>query len=239
MTDWWLDELTTAGAEHLDQGYVDGYDAKSQVDPSEDIEILTSLGLGPGSTIIDLGAGTGVFAFAAARTGASVIATDVSPVMVDSLRRRVEGQDLANLTVVEAGFLSYRHTGDPVDFVYTRNALHQLPDFWKVLALRQIARILRPGGTLRLRDLVFDIAPDQVEEAIAAWMSRAVEDPAQGYTATEFAEHVRSEFSTFTWLLEPMLERAGFEIVEQEVRASVYGAYTCRFIKSSPTADLS
>ncbi len=102
-----------------------------------------------------------------------------------------------------------------------------MTDFWKVIALRQIARILRPGGTLRLRDLVFDTAPDQVEDTVDAWMRRAVEDPLRGYTAEEFAEHVRSEFSTFAWLLEPMLERAGFEIVEREIRASVYAAYTC------------
>jgi hypothetical protein len=28
----------------------------------------------------------------------------------------------------------------------------------------------------------------------------------------EFEEHVRDEHSTFSWLLEPMLHRAGFEI---------------------------
>lgn len=228
VTDWWLDELTTVGPEHLDQAYVDGYDAKSQVDPSEDIELLTTLGLGSGATIIDLGAGTGVFSVAAARTGASVIACDVSPVMAGRLRRRAEEERLDNLTVVETGFLSYRHTGEPVEFVYSRNALHQLPDFWKVVALRRISDLLVPGGTLRLRDLVFDIGPREVEETLDAWLSRAVDDPATGYTAEEFAEHIRSEFSTYTWLLNPMLERSGFEIIEHEVRGSVYAAYTCR-----------
>lgn len=228
MTDWWLDELVTAGAEHLDAAYVDGYDAKSQVDPSEDIEILTSLGLDATSTVIDLGAGTGAFALAASRTGAMVIAVDVSPMMVAALRRRADEEDLGNLAVVEAGFLSYRHSGAPVDFVYTRNALHQLPDFWKVIALREVRRLLRPGGVLRLRDLIFDMAPEHIEETIEGWMAHAVTDPARGYTAEEFAEHVRAEHSTFTWLFESMLGRTGFEIVDQEVRGSVYAAYTCR-----------
>jgi hypothetical protein len=38
---------------------------------------------------------------------------------------------------------------------------------------------------------------------------------------------VREEFSTFTWLLEPMLERAGFEIASAEYAAGVYANYLC------------
>jgi ubiquinone/menaquinone biosynthesis C-methylase UbiE len=237
MTDWWLDELVTAGPEHLDSGYVDGYDAKSQVDPDEDIELLTALGLSGTSTVLDVGAGTGVFAIAAARTGASVIAVDISPAMTAALRRRADQQGLSNLTVVDAGFLSYDHVGDQVDFVYTRNALHQLPDFWKVVALRNIARILRPGGILRLRDLVFDTTPERIEQTIEAWIGRAVEDPSRGYTAAEFAEHVRSEHSTFTWLLESMLRRTGFKLLDQDVRVSVYAAYTCQHTTPAEPTD--
>lgn len=66
MTDWWLDEHAHAGAEHLDPKYVAEYDAKAQFDPGEDMAVLRSLGVGAGSRVIDLAAGTGVFAFAAA-----------------------------------------------------------------------------------------------------------------------------------------------------------------------------
>lgn len=220
--------MTTAGAEHLDEVYVAGYDAKAQFDPSEDLELLQGLGLDETSTVVDLGSGTGVFALAAAQLGAAVIAVDVSPAMVTALREKASEHGLSNLKVVEAGFLSYRHEGDPADFVFSRNALHQLPDFWKVVALRQIERILRPEGLLRLRDLVFELEPDQIEDTIEAWMGFAVDDPARGYTAPEFAEHVKSEFSTFAWLLEPMLNRVGFEVVDKDVRGAIYAAYTCR-----------
>lgn len=228
MASWWLDELRTVGAEHLDGGYVAAYDAKAQVDPAEDIDLLRRHGLNSTSTIVDLGAGTGSFTVAAAPIARSVIAVDPSPAMVARLRQRLAEERLHNVTTIEAGFLSYDHAGEPLDFAFTRNALHQLPDLWKVVALRRVAALLRPGGVLRLRDLVIDAAPDQVEATIEAWMARAVEDPARGYTAQEFAEHLRSEFSTFTWLLEPMLEHTGFEIVEREVKASIYAAYTCR-----------
>jgi RNA polymerase primary sigma factor len=45
----------------------------------------------------------------------------------------------------------------------------------------------------------------------------------------ELEAHLREEHSTFTWLLEPMLERAGFEIVGASFSASrVFAAYTAR-----------
>jgi hypothetical protein len=41
-------------------------------------------------------------------------------------------------------------------------------------------------------------------------------------------EHLdRTEFSTFCWLLEPMLAAAGFEIVTADFEGRLYGAYTC------------
>ena len=224
--DWWLDEQVHAGAEHLDPAYVSGYDAKSQVDPGPDIDALVSLGLERGSTVVDLGAGTGVFTLAAAATGATVIAVDVAAPMVDALRERTA--ELPNVSVVQAGFLSYVHDGPPVDIVHSRNALHQIPDFWKVVALQRIHDLLKPGGILRLRDLVFDLEPDAIADGIEAWKAGAVDDPARGYTAPEFAEHVRAEHSTFTWLLEPALERVGFEILDRQVGRNVYAAYTCR-----------
>lgn len=228
MSDWWLDERAHAGSEHLDPAYVAGYEAKAGYDPTDDIAVLRANGMGPTSTIVDLGAGTGRFAIAAAAHCAQVIAVDVSPAMVEVLRQRVDAAGLSNVTVVEAGFLSYQHVDAPVDVVFTRNALHQIPDFWKGVALDRVASLLRPGGIMRLRDLVFDFEPAEVDEWIAAWLAGATDDSAKGWTADELAEHVRLEYSTYSWLFEPMLERTGFDILEREYVRGAYGAFTCR-----------
>ena len=45
------------------------------------------------------------------------------------------------------------------DIVYSRYALHHLPDFWKVMALRRVRAMLRPGGIFRLWDVVYPSAP--------------------------------------------------------------------------------
>jgi ubiquinone/menaquinone biosynthesis C-methylase UbiE len=228
MRRWWLDEQDHAGTEHLDSEYVAGYDRKAGFDPTEDVEELRRHGLGPDSLVVDLGAGTGTFAVSVAPSCRRVVAVDVSAAMTAALRTRIERLGLGNVTVVDAGFLSYVHEGEPADIVFTRNALHQIPDFWKGIALDRIASFLRPHGVLRLRDIVFDFAPPEAEERIEAWMSGAVSDPAAGWTAQELAEHVRSEFSTYSWLLDSMLDRAGFDILERSFRRSAYGAYTCR-----------
>lgn len=226
---WWLDERRWAGSEHLDPGYIAGYDRKAAYDPAEDVRLLIELGLNEASVVVDLGAGTGALALAVAPLCRRVIAVDVSPAMLEGLRRRREAAGVANLEVVQAGFLSYRHQGAPADVVYTRNALHHLPDFWKGLALRRVYDLLRPGGILRLHDLVYAFAPDEAEATIEAWLARAATRPEAGFTRAELETHLRQEFSTFSWLLEPLLERAGFSIIAADYRPSrTYAAYTCR-----------
>jgi ubiquinone/menaquinone biosynthesis C-methylase UbiE len=225
---WMLDELAHAGPEHLDQAFVAGFDRKQGYpDFSADVDALRGAGLGPSGTVVDMGAGTGRFALAAAPYAARVVAVDVSPAMLGVVRSRAAEAGLGNIECVQAGFLSYQHAGPDADAVYTRNALHQLPDFWKALALDRIARMLRPGGILRLHDLIFDCQPAETGAVVGRWLRGATRSPADGYTSEDYAEHLRTEFSTFRWLLEPMLDAAGFDIVTTEFDRSVYGAYTC------------
>jgi ubiquinone/menaquinone biosynthesis C-methylase UbiE len=226
---WMLDELAHAGPEHLDPDFVAGYERKQGYpDPAEDLAVLAAHGLDVTSTVVDLGAGTGRFALAAARRFGHVTAVDVSEAMLGFLGQRAAAAGVANLECVQAGFLSYQHAGPPADAVYTRNALHQLPDFWKAVALDRIGSILRPGGVLRLRDLVYDFQPSEAEAVFQRWLDNAADDPALGYTAADYAEHIRTEYSTFRWLLEPMLAAAGLQILSADFSGSVYGAYTCR-----------
>lgn len=226
---WYPDELTNAGEEHLDPEYVAMYDRKSATDPSEDIAILQAHGLGSESVVVDLGGGTGTFAEAIAPLCASVVVVDVSPAMLAALQDRIEQHKLANIEVVQAGLLSYEHQGQPVDFVYSRNTLHHLPDFWKAVALTRMAAMLKPGGVLRLHDLVYAFDPADAPHVFEAWLSRAQVRPEDGWTRAELETHIREEYSTFSWLLEPMLERAGFEILTANERDSkTYGAYTCQ-----------
>jgi SAM-dependent methyltransferase len=234
---WMIDELAHAGSEHLDAGFIAGFDRKQGYPDAEtDIAALEAHGLGHTSAVVDLGAGTGQFAIPAARRFGRVTAVDVSPAMLAALAAKASAETTADqeaggetspaLEYVRGGFLSYI-PARPADGVYTRHALHQLPDFWKAIALCRIADMLRPGGILRLRDLVYDFGPGEAGAVFGGWLEGAAEDPAAGYTAADYAEHIRTEHSTFRWLLEPMLAAAGFDIAEVSYDRRLYAAYTC------------
>ena len=73
-------------------------------------------------------------------------------------------------------------------------------------------RMLRRGGALRLWDVVYSFEPDEAEERLEAWCATGGDGIVGEWSRAELEEHVRDEHSTFTWLLEPMIHRAGFAI---------------------------
>lgn len=209
---WMPDELAHAGRENLDPAHASRYDAKEDAGAAEEVALLQELGLAAESVVVDMGAGTGQFSVAVAPVCARVVAVDVSPVMLGVLQAKVAALRLTNVEVVRAGFLTYEHRGRPADFAYSRYALHHLPDLWKAVALARLHRTLRPGGVLRLSDVVYDFPPAETEERIEAWCATGGGDAEHGWTRAELEEHPRDEHSTFSWLLEPMIRRSGFEI---------------------------
>src|SRR5690349_12760074 len=101
---WFLNEIMHAGDEYLDAVYVPGYDDKAGTDPADDLAVLRKLGLNATHTLVDMGAGTGTFALAAAEVCRKVIAVDVSPVMLGLLREKMAQKGLANIETFQSGF---------------------------------------------------------------------------------------------------------------------------------------
>jgi len=228
---WLLEERATAGRENLDAAHVARYDTKEDADAPGEVRLLEGLGLDATSTVLDLGAGSGQFTLAVAPVCARVVAADVSPVMHELLRAKVEASGYGNVECVSAGFLTYEHSGEPVDFAYSRYALHHLPDFWKAQALVRLGRFMRPEAVLRLSDVVYSFQPDEGQERIESWC--ATGDGGSGveaaWTRAELEEHVRDEHSTFTWLLEPMIERSGFRIDQADYSPDgIFARYVLR-----------
>lgn len=213
---WLLDEVANAGRENLDADHVSRYDSKEDAGAAAEVLFCHELGLTAQSVVVEIGAGTGRFALAVAPTCGRVIAVDVSPVMLKRLRFKIDQAGFDNIAVVQAGFLSYSHEGSPADFVYSRYALHHLPDFWKAIALTRMHEMLRPGGLLRLWDVVYNFGPIEAADRIEAWCSTGATSADDDWSRGELEEHVRDEHSTFSWLLEPMMERSGFAIEAAE-----------------------
>ena len=228
---WVLDEMASAGRENLDAGHVSRYDAKEDAAAAAELVLLEGLGLDRQSQVVDIGAGTGQFTLAAASLCARVVAVDISPVMLNRLRAKVGASNLRNVELVQSGFLSYEHHGNAADFVYSRYALHHLPDFWKSVALERVRRIVRAGGVFRLWDVVYSFEPAEAEARVEAWCATGGADVEAEWSRAELEEHVRDEHSTFNWLLEPMMRRSGFEIEDAEYSPDGFSAkYVARAI---------
>src|SRR2546430_10579745 len=159
-----------AGPEHLNPDYVATYEDKARNDPSDEIRHLKDLGLGAESVVLDLGAGTGIFAIAVAALCKKVIAVDVSPAMISVIESKVEKLGLKNVDVVQAGFLSFEARAGSIDLVYSRHALHQIPDNLKEIALTKISKWLKPLGVLYIRDLIFGFPRAEADRYLKAWL---------------------------------------------------------------------
>jgi ubiquinone/menaquinone biosynthesis C-methylase UbiE len=211
---WFPDELATAGRENLDPAHVARYDGKMDSGAVAEVALLVRFGLGADSTVIEFSPGTGQFTVAVAPHCAKVVAVDVSPPMLELLGGKLAAQGLGNVELVQGGFLSYMHDAGPVDFVYSRFALHHLPDFWKAIALQRVRAMLRAGGVLRLWDVIYDFQLAEAASHIEAWCATGGAGVEGEWSRAEMEEHVRDEHSTFTWLIEPMLTHAGFEFID-------------------------
>ena len=65
-------------------------------------------------------------------------------------------------------------------------------------------------GLLRLWDVIYHFAPQDAQVRLEASCSTGGDGVVGEWSRAELEEHVRDENSTFTWLLEAMIDRAGF-----------------------------
>lgn len=149
-------------------------------------------GARPGDRVLDVGCGTGYLTRRMARavgpTG-SVLGVDPSAEVIEYARDRTReahcsyGTGVAEaLTVSDASF----------DVVVTSLAVHHLPEDVRPAALREMYRVLRPGGRL----LVADFRPPR---------TRAVR-----LLVTASAGHVMADYRVD--LLDGLVTEAGFEV---------------------------
>ena len=236
---WQFEETDHTGQDFADPKVVEAYDAKHRMFrdiDGENATIMAGLGLGRQHVVADFGCGTGEFAIHAARRCARVYAVDLSPVMLRAVEWKAEKHGLRNIVTWQGGFLSYEHKGEPLDAVTSSLALHHLPDFWKAMALKRLNAMLRNGGRLHLMDVVF--APEQCDDNISAWIAKMGRDAGQEL-AEATGRHVRMEYSTFTWILEGLLERAGFRIDSRDGTDGVLARYFCTKTDDTATRERS
>ena len=227
MENWFYDEFKHSGVDYADSDQVAVYDQRHQRfrDYKKFAEaVMACLNLGPEATVIDLGAGTGAFSLNAAPHYKTVYAVDVSDAMLAYIRQKAEQAGLSNVVFCKGGFLTYE-PATPVDAVVSSAALHHLPDMWKWVGLLNVAKMLKPGGKFYLFDVVFPMMEDYAA-CFGGWVDTFAEKVGPEFAA-EVETHIRDEFSTFDWVMEGLLRRAGFHIDSAEYDDQLGATYLC------------
>ncbi|MGH8980335.1 MAG: class I SAM-dependent methyltransferase, partial [Acidimicrobiales bacterium] len=165
----------------------------------------------PESTVLDFGCGTGRVARYVAPHCAELWAVDVSPRMLELTRERLP--DATNLRFAFCEEVSIPEVAaSSVDVVYSFLVLQHLEREDAYLALRELHRVLRPGGAaiLTFPNLLADV---YLEGFLHYARTGAVTNPARArvYTPQE---------------VERVLPAAGFSVVDLEAGNDI--VVTCR-----------
>ncbi len=115
--------------------------------------VLGRVGLCPGETALELGPGPGAFTVEAARQlgpGGRLIAVDIQPKMIARVQKKVREEGLSNVETHVASAHELPIPDAIVDRAFLVTVLAEIPD--PVRALREIHRVLRPGGHLSITE---------------------------------------------------------------------------------------
>ncbi|HEY2699677.1 MAG TPA: class I SAM-dependent methyltransferase [Pseudonocardiaceae bacterium] len=113
--------------------------------------------LGTGQRVLEIGCGTGNLSLRAARTypGAEVLGTDPDPLALARAERKIGGRQGIRFELAYAQELPY--ADGSFDRVLSSLMLHHLDDEAKTATLTEVARVLRPGGSVHIADFTGEI----------------------------------------------------------------------------------
>ncbi|MBP2664459.1 MAG: ribosomal adenine dimethylase [Firmicutes bacterium] len=226
---WLYNEMSHSGVDFSDSREVQIYDSYMQkirnIEP-EVAKMKDALILGSDDSVLDIGTGTGEMAIGLACHCKQVLAIDVSAAMIEYAEQKAERRGCSNITFQQAGFLTFAQPQQSLDRVISQFALHHLPDFWKFIALKRIYTALKPGGIFCLQDAVLPVKVDDYKRYFTD-VVKQIEISGGEKVARDTEKTIRDEYVTLDWIMEGLLEKAGFTITSQEYGAPFIGTYLC------------
>jgi ubiquinone/menaquinone biosynthesis C-methylase UbiE len=139
-------------ADHFDPMHAPGLEDPARLEALPQSAVVGLLRLEGAETVVDYGAGTGIYtvAVAAAVPGGRVVAVEALPDLVELLRQRIGPESIGRLAVIETADNVVPLDDGEADRVVMVDVLHHLYD--QPEALEEVARLLRPGGLFVVLD---------------------------------------------------------------------------------------
>jgi SAM-dependent methyltransferase len=124
----------------------------------------------PGDVVLDLGSGAGIdLLIAAKKVGPTgrVIGVDMTDAMIAKARANIAAAGLPNVEVRKGLIEDLPVESASVDWVISNCVINLSPDKPRVFA--EIARVLKPGGRMRVSDIMVEDVPDAVRKSQALY----------------------------------------------------------------------
>lgn len=147
--------------ERFDKTLIDRLESPDRKKELPASSLLEKLQVDGEVNMLDIGAGTGYFSIpAAALTTGTVYALDTEPAMLQMMRERAQEQGLSNVKVMEGFVEELPFQEGTMDRVIASLILHITDQLEE--SVRQIARVMRPGG----RCLCLEWQEDPLEKRV-------------------------------------------------------------------------
>lgn len=134
---------------------------------ADDLGALLELGAPGRLRVLDLGTGTALIPIEICQRveAAELIAADMAHSMLSLARRRVAQADLAGRIALEiADAKALPHPSDGFDVVVSNSLVHHIAEPRRMLA--EVARVVRPGGAVLVRDLSRPASEPALEQLV-------------------------------------------------------------------------
>jgi ubiquinone/menaquinone biosynthesis C-methylase UbiE len=127
----------------------------------------------PGMAVLEVGPGTGTYTIATARhvgPGGRVVAIDIEPRVVERLRQRIAREGVTNVETQVADVFDLPFEDASFDAAFMITVIGEIPEPER--ALRELHRVLKPGGTIAFSELLPD--PDYpLPRTVMKWATGA------------------------------------------------------------------
>jgi len=122
---------------------------------------VTALGEAVNGSLLDVACGPGILSAAIAKAARDVVAFDLTPQMLKKAAQRCAEAGLDNVTFREGNATELPFTDAAFDAVVTRLSVHHFDRPSRVI--EEIFRVLRPGGSFVIADVISSELPAEAE----------------------------------------------------------------------------